>query len=276
MLAVNGQPPPIVILGAGYAGRRLSALAEAQGLTVLASSRSPDKHLAYLPASQRILFDLERPETWRNIPRGAHLIWCFPAVPESAVAACARHVISPDRRLLVLGSTAAYKLAPDATDRLIDESSEIDRTLPRVRGEEYLRRTHRAVLLRVAGIYGPGRNVLDWIRKGKVGPSRRCVNLIHVEDLAAICLLALEKAKPGEVYNVSDGRPRPWDEICEIARNRWGVVPQAAREDDRPGKRLSIAKLQAELGYKFRHPDLYEALETIETAGKLQADKNAS
>lgn len=266
----SGQQLPIVILGAGYTGLHLSALAETRGLTILASSRSPDKHLTDLPPSLRIMFDLERPETWQNIPRGAHLIWCFPAEPERSVAAFARQAASPGRRLVVLGSTSAYNPTPGTEAPLIDESSGINHNRPRVRGEEHLRLNHQAIVLRVAGIYGPGRNVLDWIRKGKVGPSSRCVNLIHVEDLASICLLALERAKPGEVYNVSDGRPRPWAEICEIARQRWGVVPQEPRNDNRPGKRLSTAKLQAVLGYKFRHPDLYTALEAIEAAGKLQ------
>ena len=77
----------------------------------------------------------------------------------------------------------------------IDESAPIDLTKPRVQGEEYLRNEHGAIVLRVAGIYGPGRNPLDWIRQGRVGPSRKYVNLIHVEDLAAICLAALEKGE---------------------------------------------------------------------------------
>jgi nucleoside-diphosphate-sugar epimerase len=271
MRAGSGQQPPVVILGAGYTGRHLYALASERGLTVLASSRSPDEHLAQIPAPHRILFDLDRPETWKNIPSGAHLIWCFPAVPESTVAAFAGLVVSQTCRLIVLGSTAAYTPPPAAPDPLIDESSGINRGLPRVRGEEHLRLHHRATVLRVAGIYGPGRNPLNWIRLGKVTASSRCVNLIHVEDLASICLLALERAKPGEVYNISDGQPRSWAEICAIARRRWGVVPQEPREDTRPGKRISTAKLQADLGYRFRYPDLYTALDELESAEASKA-----
>jgi nucleoside-diphosphate-sugar epimerase len=134
-----------------------------------------------------------------------------------------------------------------------------------VQGEEYLRNKLGAIVLRVAGIYGPGRNPLDWIRSGRVSPSRRYVNLIHVEDLAAICLAAMEKGKPGETYNVSDGTPRTWNELCVTAQQRWGVAAAAVKEVGSSGKRISNAKLRADLGYVLKYPDLYEALAMIES-----------
>jgi nucleoside-diphosphate-sugar epimerase len=91
------------------------------------------------------------------------------------------------------------------------------------------------------------------------------VNIIHAEDLAAICLLALEHGKPGEVYNVSDGTPRTWNEVCAIAQQRWGVAAAPAKEDRSSGKRISNAKLRSELDYRFRHSDLYEALDLLES-----------
>jgi len=134
-----------------------------------------------------------------------------------------------------------------------------------VQGEEYLRNKLGAIVLRVAGIYGPGRNPLDWIRQGRVSPSRKYVNLIHAEDLAAICLLALEKGKPGEAYNVSDSTPRTWNEIYATAQQRWGVAAAAKKEELSTGKRISTAKLRSELGYILKYPDLYEALALIES-----------
>ena len=181
-----------------------------QGWTVHATSRNPLNNLAGIPSDQRLRFDLEQPSTWLNIPAQADLIWCFPATPLEQVQAFARTLNAPPRRIVVLGSTSAYEASDHSAEYpppWIDESAPIDLTKPRVQGEEYLREYHGAIVLRVAGIYGPGRNPLDWIRQGRVGPSRKYVNLIHVEDLAAICLLALEQGKPGETYNVSDGTP---------------------------------------------------------------------
>ena len=66
------------------------------------------------------------------------------------------------------------------------------------------------VILRVSGIYGPGRLPLMQINQGQPllneaesGPSNR----IHADDLAAICIAAAEKGAGGDIFNVSDGQP---------------------------------------------------------------------
>jgi nucleoside-diphosphate-sugar epimerase len=197
------------------------------------------------------------------------MVWCFPATPLEQVQAFARTLDAPARRIVVLGSTSAYDAPSQSTEYpppWIDESAPIDLTKPRVQGEEYLRNTLGAIVLRVAGIYGPGRNPLDWIKIGRIGPSRKYVNLIHVEDLATICLAALEHGKPGEAYNVSDGQPHTWNEVCATAQQRWGVAAAAVKKDHSSGKRISNAKLRSELDYRFRHTDLYEALDLLEAA----------
>ena len=261
---------PIIILGSGYTGRHLAGSLTATSRPFFATSREPDKNLLQVPTGRRIKFDLEQPSTWPNLPAQADLIWCFPATPLEQVRAFAHTLDAPPRRIVILGSTSAYEGSDHSAEYpppWIDESALIDQSKPRVQGEEYLREHHGAIVLRVAGIYGPGRNPLDWVRQGRVGPSRKYVNLIHVEDLAAICLAAIEKGKPGETYNVSDGTPYLWSEICTTAQTRWGVAQAAAKEDRSSGKRISTAKLRSELGYVVKHPDLYEALALIEPAG---------
>ena len=259
---------PLIVLGSGYTGLVLYRVGTSQGRTVHATSRSPLTNLADIPSEQRMMFDLEQPSTWGNIPAGADLIWCFPAAPLEPVQAFARTLDAPARRMVVLGSTSAFDTPSQSIEcppPWIDESAPLDMTKPRVQGEEYLREHHGAIVLRVAGIYGPGRNPLDWIRHGRVSPSRKYVNLIHAEDLAAICLAAIQKGKPGEAYNVSDGTPRTWNEIYATAQQRWGVAAAAKKEDSSTGKRIATAKLRAELGYIPKHPDLYEALAMIES-----------
>jgi nucleoside-diphosphate-sugar epimerase len=259
---------PLVVLGSGYTGRVLHRMGTSEGWTVHATSRNPLKNLAGVPLEQCMRFDFEMSSTWLNIPVGADLIWCFPATPLDQVQAFARTLDAPPRRIVVLGSTSAYEVSDHSTEYpppWIDESAPIDLTKPRDQGEEFLRTNCGAIVLRVAGIYGPGRNPIDWIGTGRVSPSRKYVNLIHVEDLAAICLLALDKGKPGEAYNVSDGHPRTWNEICVIAQQRWGVAAGAVKEVPSSGKRISNAKVRSELNYRFRHSDLYGALDLIES-----------
>lgn len=256
----------LIILGAGYTARVLFHPASHHYNPVLATSRDPDRHLNHLPSDHRILFDLAKPSTWKHIPPESDVIWCFPAVPLEFVKQFSTALLQPPRRLVVLASTSAYTVgsSPDYPPPWIDETYPLDFRKPRVQGEEYLRSQCGAIVLRVAGIYGPGRNPLDWLRAGKVGPSRKYVNLIHVEDLALICLLALERGIPGEAYNVSDGTPRTWDNICEIAQRRWSVTPLVQKQNQEAGKRISNAKLTNGLNYKVRYSDLSEAMEIIE------------
>ena len=253
----------VVVLGSGYVARFMLSLTRFYS-NVLHTSRDPHHHLTEVPERQRLLFDLARPDTWKNIPPSADLLWCFPAAPPEAV----RNFVNAISfgRMVVLGSTSAYDVSASADypPPWIDETAPIDFTKARVQGEELLRNTCGAVVLRVAGIYGPGRHPYDWIRRGRVGLSDKYVNLIHVEDLAEICVAALRWGIPGAVYNVSDGVPRTWR---EIGRRLYGdqAVEETARMQE-GGKRLNTAKLQSLLSaaqVSLRHPDLFASLERL-------------
>ncbi len=260
----------VVILGSGYLARFMLSLTNSYS-TVLHTSRNPENHLKWLPQTQRLRFDLNETETWRNIPSDADLLWCFPASPLSAVQQFASHVNGPSRRLVVLGSTSAYDIgvAHDHPPPWIDETAPIDLAKPRVQGEEFLRAECGAIVLRVAGIYGPGRHPYEWIKSGRVVLSDKYVNLIHVEDLAAINLAALGHGVSGAVYNVSDGVPRTWREIGRGLDGGQLVEPQTGEQKQALGKRISTTKLRAmlqEANMSMRHPDLFRALESLQQA----------
>jgi hypothetical protein len=251
---------PLIILGTGYTGRRLYHQARGAGWQALATSRTPEVHLLDILPEYRILFDLAQPETWESIPLPAHIIWCFPATPLSLVQAFFASRPRASGRIIVMGSTSAYGM----NCGLITEQTPLDTELPRVQGEEYLRTQLGAVIIRLAGIYGPGRHVLDWIRKGKVRNTSKWVNLLHVDDASGICLRALEQAQDGATYLASDGRPRTWAEIISIASLKWNIpVPPPALPQN-TGKQISIHKLLTDLNYTLRFPDLYQALDRIE------------
>lgn len=256
---------PLVILGSGYTAHFLWPLAVDRFPTVFATSRTPEQHLSHIPPAQRLRFDLSQPGTWASIPKNANLIWCFPAKPLHLVQQFAASLKASPRRLVVLGSTSAYDLgdSQEYPPPWINESAPIDLSKPRVQGEEFLRTAFGAIVLRVAGIYGPGRNPLDWIRSGRVGPTRKYVNLIHVEDLAAICVAAVERGRPGEAYNVSDGTPRTWEDICQIAEIRRNVRSLQTAITQDAGKRISNAKLTQQLDDTIQHPDLFSELALI-------------
>jgi len=258
----------LLILGSGYTARFLLPIASRRYTDVFATSRIPEKHLSHIAPHRRVRFDLTQLDTWKNIPTETDLLWCFPAMPPHLVQEFAATLNLPSRRLVVLGSTSAYDVGStrEFPPPWIDESAPIDLTRPRVRGEEFLRINCGAIVLRVAGIYGPGRNPLDWIRTGRVGPSRKYVNLIHVNDLATICLAALRHGTPGNVYNVSDGIPRTWEDICRNTQQRWGIHPASSQRSPTPGKRILNNKMLSLLKAdhaSLLHSDFVRALEEL-------------
>jgi nucleoside-diphosphate-sugar epimerase len=190
-------------------------------------------------------------------------------VPIELVQQFAETAALRTRRLVVLGSTSAYDHAASTEypPPWIDETATIDLTKHRVQGEELLRATYGAVVLRIAGIYGPGRNPIDWIRARRVNRSRKYVNLIHVEDLAITCLAALAHGEPGSVYNVSDGNPRIWRDICEMVERRWAIPSSSSQEPEPTGKRVVNRRMCDLLKLDrvgLRYSDLFEALELVE------------
>src|SRR5687768_11648491 len=159
----------LLIVGSGYTGGHLYASAKKCGLPVSVTSRHPDQNLSHIDPDDRIFFDLQNPSTWSALSPDCPMIWCFPARPPALVQEFAETRRGTFPRMIVLGSTAAYHVAEDNINRpppWLDESAAVDHSLPRVQGEEYLRGRHGAMVLRVAGIYGLGRNPLDWIRQG--------------------------------------------------------------------------------------------------------------
>ena len=267
----------LTILGSGYSSKFFLPLATQQYAQVFATSRDPDRNLADLRAEQRIRFDLARPETWQLIPPATDLLWCFPAVPIEFVQQFADTASLRTRRLVVLGSTSAYvdSLSTTYPPPWIDETATIDLEQPRVQGEELLRSSYNATILRVSGIYGPRRSPMKWIRTGRVTRSRKFVNLIHVEDLATTCLAAIRQGEERTIYNVSDGTPRTWDEICRTVERRWAVRSSVSPEPQPMGKRIATQRLCELLkadGVSLRYPDLYQALERIEEVSLSEAE----
>jgi nucleoside-diphosphate-sugar epimerase len=135
------------------------------------------------------------------------------------------------------------------------------------------------VILRVPGIYGPGRLPLERLRKGLPLPREdQCpyTNRIHADDLAAICLAAMARGAPGAAYNVSDGhRSNMVDYFNRIAdRARLPRPPTLERAEAerqltpgmlgymRESKRLKNERMLRELGVELQYPDLEAGLDS--------------
>jgi hypothetical protein len=255
---------PIVILGGGYTGKVIYRQALESVRRTFITSRDPNNHLTPFTEKHRIWFDLDKRESWNNLPKLSDVIWTFPAISADLIEEFINSKGTCIRRLVLIGSTSAYESGSSREVITVDEESPLNAKIPRVVGEELLRKHLGAILLRSAGIYGFGRNPVDWIRDGRLKNSPRLINFIHVEDLSALALLALDRGTPGDVYNVSDGRAIRLSDLVNTAHARWNVPLASEEKDYLPGKRVSNQKILQTFNYRLRFPDLYAVLGEIQ------------
>ena len=139
----------------------------------------------------------------------------------------------------------------------------------------------RLVVLRVAGIYGPGRGhyCLQYLR-GEArddGDGGRILNMIHRDDLVGAIRAALERGRPGAVFNVVDSEPASQLRLFEWLAQRSGrpmpaSLPESAAESRRRGathKRVSNARLRTELGYELKYPTFRQGYEAEIGGGNI-------
>jgi nucleoside-diphosphate-sugar epimerase len=140
-----------------------------------------------------------------------------------------------------------------------------------------------ADILRLAGIYGPGRNALVNLRRGE---ARRIVkpgqvfNRAHVDDIAQISSLALTRSLNGQIWNVADEGPAPPQDVIGFAAALLGLEPPPeerfegatlspmAQEFYADNKRVSIVKAKTELGFAPAYPTYREGLKALAEAGE--------
>jgi nucleoside-diphosphate-sugar epimerase len=140
-----------------------------------------------------------------------------------------------------------------------------------------------ADILRLAGIYGPGRNALLNLRQGE---ARRIVkpgqvfNRAHVDDIAELSRLVLTGSLAGQIWNVADEEPAPPQDVVVYAATllRLPPPPEERFDDARlspmaaefyaDNKRVSIAKAKAHLGFAPAYPTYREGLKALADAGE--------
>lgn len=283
-----------LIFGCGYLGKRVARRWLDVGDRVHAVTRSEARAAQFrrdglLP----IVADVMNGSTLTTLPRASSVLYCV---------GFDRATGQPVRDVCVEGLKAVLQSLPLSVERFlyvsttgvygqghggwVDESSACHPVRPS--GAAYLEaeqalRSHglgdRSVILRLAGIYGPGRIPrCEEIRQGRPvrAPRSGHLNLIHVDDAVTVIVAAEQKAKTPACYVVSDGRPVPRQEYCrEVAR--WIGAPEVRFETPRPGsppeqratnnKRIRNTRMLAELGVTLTYPTYREGLASIMAGG---------
>ncbi|HET6378792.1 MAG TPA: SDR family oxidoreductase [Methylocella sp.] len=138
-------------------------------------------------------------------------------------------------------------------------------------------------ILRLAGIYGPGRNPLISL---KAGTARRIVkpgqvfNRIHVEDVSRAIAAAFAYEGESGIFNVSDGCPAPPQDVTAFAAGLMGIEPPPEQDLDSAGlpplarsfysesRRVSNRKLKEMLGVTLAYPDYKAGIKALWEAGE--------
>jgi nucleoside-diphosphate-sugar epimerase len=135
------------------------------------------------------------------------------------------------------------------------------------------------VILRLPGIYGPGRSAIDQLRAGKarrIFKPGQVTNRVHVEDIATATGAAFQHTGGGvNIFNVTDDLPAPPQDVIAYGAEILGVpCPPAtdptdaslspmARSFYAESKKVSNARMKNELGIKLAYPTYFEGLKAI-------------
>ena len=228
-------------------------LSDPDALAGLAQNISPPAAIVHCAASNR-----GGPEAYRAVYlRGVgNLLSSFPGCP-----------------LFFTSSTSVY---PQTDGSLVDEDSpaEPDRETSRIlRQAEDLALASGGTVLRLSGIYGPGRcihlqRLLDGTATIESGPVSRYLNQIHRDDAAAAIAHLLRQASgrvQGQVYNVTDNHSPTQRECCQSLATFLGrPLPPEAPAPGNPKRahthrRISNKKLTT-TGWSPTYPTLLDAL----------------
>jgi nucleoside-diphosphate-sugar epimerase len=201
---------------------------------------------------------------------------------------------TPLKKLVYTSSTSVYGQTDGSTVKETsptEPAAETSRIL--VETEQLLReavsqREFPAVILRVAGIYGPERGY--WFKEylqGRAtmeGKGDRILNMIHHDDVVGAIIAALKTGRPGEIYNLADDEPVTQFHFFEWLSGPLGKDlppvtpenPEAARKRGATNKKVSNRKLKMELGYQLKYPTFRQGYTAeilrLDRAGKLPGE----
>lgn len=189
------------------------------------------------------------------------------------------------RRIVYLSTVGVYG---DHDGRWIDETAPVAPNAGRRAARATAEREWTALagerisILRLAGIYGPGRNALVNLR---AGTARRIVkpdqvfNRIHVADIARAIAAAFAHKTTG-IWNVCDDEPAPPQDVVTFAASLMGIAPppeidfasadlsDMARSFYATNNRIANARMKRDLKIDLAHPTYRDGLKALWAAGE--------
>ncbi len=234
--------------------------------------------------------DLDRPESLAALEPVDAVLHCAPPPPSGAADTRTANLLMAFESRRILPTRFVYistsGVYGDCGGALVDEMRAVNPQSPRARrrvdAEAQLAlwcnlRGVALVILRAPGIYAADRLPLECLRAGT--PVLRdaddvYTNHIHADDLAAICVRALEDAAPGGIYNASDDSRLKMAAWFDLVADRAGLPrpPRVSRAESagrmppellsfmNESRRLDNTRLKRTLGVSLRYPTVMEGL----------------
>jgi len=282
------------IFGAGYCARAFAAASRDPAIAIAGTTRSPAKFEALRASGiEPLLFDGRAlsAELKDALREATHLI--VSVAPDEGgdpvLAAAGGEMARLAPKLRWIGYLSTVGVYGDHGGDRVDETAECrpvsQRSKRRVEAENRWLASGEAnglpvAVLRLSGIYGPGRNAFVNLRNGtakRLIKPGQVFNRIHVDDIAG-ALQHLAGRDLGGVFNVTDDMPAPPQDVVTYAAALMGVEPPPevpfasaqlspmARSFYGENKRVSNARIKA-AGYRFRHLDYRSALDAMWAKG---------
>ena len=279
----------LFILGLGYSTRHFVARFGGTFTHIAGTVRDPAKRetIAGVEAHPFSGSSPDR-ETIEQVRDADVLLVSIPpgSAGDPAIAAFAETLAAKrSQKVIYLSTIGVYG---DHGGAWVDESTPpqaaLDRTRIRLAAEQaWMEITHGDVaVLRLAGIYGPGRNALATLCTGS---ARRIVkpgqvfNRIHVDDIAN-AIMAAVRHQGGGLWNVCDDEPAPPQDVIAHAAKLMGVAPPVeeafetaemsvmARSFYAGNARVSNAKVKHDLGLTLAYPNYRQGLDALWKVGE--------
>lgn len=281
----------LLIIGCGDIGRRVAHLALHEYRQIIALVRTPEKRgLLEESGIDTIIGNLDDPETLAALPTtGSDVCYLAPPPGGGVVDSRVQNICSvipggmEPNKIVYLSTSGVYG---DCGNSVVTEETppnpSTTRAQRRLNAETTLTQWGKergvpVIILRVTGIYGPGRLPLMHLMSGAplLNESEAPVtNRIHADDLAAVCIAALSKGVGGDIYNVSDGEHGTMTQYFNAVADLLCLPrpPQVGREEAAKimppllysyfceNRCINNRKMIEQLGIKLRFPTLAEGL----------------
>lgn len=279
--------PHILIFGFGYTAHFLAQKAREINIQITATTRDNDA-VGYNREFDCTLIHFSESSIEQALATASHILISTPPTQDLGDPVLAnfgnllKKYIKNIRWIGYLSSTGVYG---DHQGHWVDESSKPialgGQGQLRFATENEWRSFAEAyqlplIIFRLAGIYGPQRNVLAQVMTGKnhtIVKDGQFFSRIHVEDIVLAIIAAMQNPKVGiTIYNVADDEPAPSHVVDEYAASllqrpalkrvayQMATLSLMAQEFYSHNKRVSNAKLKMELNIKLTYPTYKEGL----------------